>query len=274
MLRRFLDLSRPGAEAGPVTREDIYPSLGFPAGVDGARGRRPFTAINMVATVDGKVVVGGPGTTHLIGGPTDHYLMTRIEGQADAVLFGAGLVRDDDPGYPAWAVEQRSWRAGEGLRPDLLWAAVSTRGDFPRRPRMFHGNRERSALFVSALAGAERLARLREWTQVFVCGETEVEPWEMGRVLVEQLGVSRMVSLGGPRLNGTLLEASAADELFLTLAPKIQGGSGWGTAVEGVNGGPGFGAAELAALSLISVYGDGAELYLRYRFPASEGAGV
>ena len=39
---------------------------------------RPYVVVNMVATVDGKVVIGGPGTTRLIGSRTDHLLMTQI----------------------------------------------------------------------------------------------------------------------------------------------------------------------------------------------------
>ena len=57
-------------------------------------------------------------------------------------------------------------------------------------------------------------------------------------------GAPRMGRWGGPTQNATLMGAGAADELFLPLAPKIQGGRGFGTAVEGIKGGVGFGAAE------------------------------
>ncbi len=148
MIQRYLDTTRPDAAPGPVTREDIYPSLRFPKGVDMPH-RRPYTGINMVSTVDGKVVVGGPGTTHLIGSDTDHYLMARIDGQADAVLFGAGLVRNDDPPYPQHSEQRKESRRQMGLRPNVLWAAVSARGEFNGRPRMFQTARENTALFTS-----------------------------------------------------------------------------------------------------------------------------
>ena len=229
---RYLDKTRPEVAAGPVKREDIYPDVRFPRGVD-APHRRPHTGINMVATVDGKVVVGGPGTTHLIGSETDHWLMGRIDAQVDAVLFGAGLVREDDPPYPTFPVGRRERRTAAGLRPDVLWAIVSTRGEFERRPRMLQVEREKTALFVSSAVGTEHLKQLSEWTQVFVCGETAVDPILMGGVLRDRLGASTMMCLGGPKLNATMIETGAVDELFLTIAPKIHGGAGWETAVEG-----------------------------------------
>jgi riboflavin biosynthesis pyrimidine reductase len=265
---RYLDGTLPEAAAGPVAREDIYRSLNFPQGVNGPQPR-PYAGINMVSTVDGKVVIGGPGTTHLIGSETDHWLMGRIDAQVDAVLFGAGLVREDDPPYPSFPPGRAEERRAGGLRPSVLWAVVSTRGEFAQRPRMLQVERENTALFVSSLAGPERLKQLSEWTQVFVCGEREVDPLLMGGVFRDRLGVNRLMSLGGPKLNASLIEAGAIDELFLTLAPKIQGGSGWETAVEGA----GFAADLMPRLELLSLYGDGSELYLRYRLRRSADEG-
>jgi 2,5-diamino-6-(ribosylamino)-4(3H)-pyrimidinone 5'-phosphate reductase len=263
VIQRFFDKTRPTTPAGPVAREDIYRELAFPHGID-TPSRRPYTAINMVATVDGKVVIGGPGTTRLIGTATDHFLMARIESQADAVLFGANLAREDDPGYPLLSDERRRRRAAAGLRPDPLWAVVTRRGEFSGRPRVFQAGRDKTALFTSALIDPARRAQLEEWTQVFICGEDRVDPLELGRVLREELAVNRMISLGGPILNATLIEAGAADELFMTLAPKLQGGSRLPTLVEGL----GYQPEHLPQLELLSVYADGSELYLRYRLPS------
>ena len=70
-MQRFFDRTRDDAPPGPVERDEVYRRLAFPRGVDDPV-RRPYTAINMVSTVDGKVVVGGPGSTRMIGSETDH----------------------------------------------------------------------------------------------------------------------------------------------------------------------------------------------------------
>ena len=76
-------------------------------------------------------------------------------------------------------------------------------------------------------------------------------------------GVQRLVCLGGPRTNAWIIEAGLVDELFLTIAPKIQGGSEGTTAVEG----HGFSPHALVQLELLSAYRAGGELFLRYHFP-------
>jgi len=73
--------------------------------------------------------------------------------------------------------------------------------------------------------------------------------------------VYRLNCLGGARLNGLLFDAGAVDELFLTLAPRVQGGGNAITVVEG----QGFPAERLLPLRLVSLYRAGSELYLRYR---------
>src|SRR5262249_51360004 len=53
--------------------------------------RRPYVALNMVATLDGRAAVDG--TAVGLGSPTDYRLLRRLRGEADAVLHGAGTVR-------------------------------------------------------------------------------------------------------------------------------------------------------------------------------------
>ncbi|HEX2185407.1 MAG TPA: dihydrofolate reductase family protein [Chloroflexota bacterium] len=287
-MQRHFDLTVPGAAPGPVERTEVYRRLDFPAGAETPLPR-PYTAINMVATVDGKVVVGGPGTTRLIGSETDHYLMARIEAQADAVLLGAGLLRADDPPYPRLSDESRRRREALGLRPDPLWAVVSGSGqltppamaapgaadgpgahapagttpDRPVLPRLFRGPLANTALFTTERMVPQDRERMAAHTQVFICGEQTVDPRQMATILRQQLGVRRMICLGGPILNASMIETGLADEVFITLAPKLQGGSRLPTAIEGV----GYAATALPVLELLSLYSDGSELYLRYRLP-------
>jgi riboflavin-specific deaminase-like protein len=262
-MQRYFDKTIGDAQPGPVDRDEVYRRLTFPRGAD-QPVRRPYTAINMVSTVDGKVVVGGPGTTRLIGSETDHQLMSRIELQADAVLLGAGLVREDDPPYPRLSPERQRQRGAMGLRPQPLWAVVTGSAQFPRLPRMFEeGGASNTAVFTTDRVSPGRREELGKNARVYVCGLDEVDVLQMGAILRDKLDVGSMICLGGPTLNASLIEGGVADELFVTLAPKLQGGSRMATAVEG----PGFPATGLPLLELVSLYGDGSELYLRYRLP-------
>lgn len=257
---------------GSVPLSAVYADLGWPAGIRlappaASSGIRPYVAINMVSTVDGKVVVGRPGTTHLIGSDVDHTLMKRINRHADAILVGAGTLRADGMSYPALPPAVRAQRQQRGLRAEPLRIAVSSRGQVPLTARFFQAPREHLAVAVSPAAASEHLTSLRVRAQVIpapaAAGDSAaLDARALMSKLAQELGIRRLVCLGGPRTNAWLIEAGLVDELFVTIAPKVQGGTGMSTAVEG----QGFPANALAQLDLRSVYHAGSELFLRYRF--------
>lgn len=263
-MQRYFDRTIDGAPPGPVERDEVYRRLAFPRGVDDPV-RRPYTAINMVSTVDGKVVIGGPGSTRLIGSDTDHALMGRIELQADSVLMGAGLAREDDPPYPRLDAPRQRQRELMGLRSQPLWAIVSGSAQFPHLPRLLKdGGPSNAAVFTTDRVSSGRREELSQFARVYVCGRDTVDVLQMGAILRDELGVASTICIGGPILNAALVQAGVADEMFVTLAPKLQGGTRVPTLIEG----RGYPAEGLPVLDLLSLYGDGDELYLRYRLPA------
>jgi riboflavin biosynthesis pyrimidine reductase len=256
-MQRLLD-DTPGAVLGEIDRGAVYADLRFGHAVP---DDRPYVVINMVATVDGKVVIGGPGTTHLIGSRTDHFLMTRIEGQCDAVLFGATLMREDDPGYPFHDGARQQRRIARGVRPEPLWVGLTTRASFPRIPRMFEGGPTRTALFSgSGIANVDREALARV-TSLTVSDTPEVSLPSMLHTLRLDHGVRVLCCLGGPAVNAAMLRAGVVDEVFCTVAPKIHAGRRGVTMFEGEP----YPAEALAALDLAAIHAEESEVYLRYR---------
>ena len=81
--------------------------------------------------------------------------------------------------------------------------------------------------------------------------------------LAREQGVERVVAEGGGLLNAALFSADLVDELELTLAPVILGGSGAPTLVDG----PGFTQGELKRARLLAheATKDG-EVFLKYSF--------
>jgi riboflavin biosynthesis pyrimidine reductase len=97
----------------------------------------------------------------------------------------------------------------------------------------------------------------------------EVDLGEALRWMRSERDIRILLCEGGPTINDQLIRAGLADELFLTLAPKLKGGSGIATIMTG----EGFPVDVSCPLSLISVYRDDDELYLRYRIGREEGTG-
>jgi len=75
--------------------------------------------------------------------------------------------------------------------------------------------------------------------------------------LVDERDIDSVLCEGGPTLHGRLREAGLADELFLTIAPKIAGGEG-PRVLEGA-------LADVDAVELAWLLESGSELFGRYR---------
>jgi riboflavin biosynthesis pyrimidine reductase len=107
----------------PIHGEPLLPLS--PAGQD-----RPYLALNMVATVDGRAALNGSAVG--IGSSIDKHLMRSLRAEADVVLHGAGTVRADplSARVPADLVAQR---VAHGLSEQPLGAIVTRSGNLPSR---------------------------------------------------------------------------------------------------------------------------------------------
>ena len=125
------------------------------------------------------------------------------------------------------------------------------------------GNTATIALAIAALAifpGETVLAQNTTANGAAAPGQTIDLPAAL-RKLRQERGIRYLLCEGGATLNDALLRAGLANELFLTLAPKLKGGAAVPTTVTG----EGFPPGRFLALTLLSLYHDGDELYLRYR---------
>ncbi len=84
---------------------------------------RPWLGVNMVSSVDGKATLDW--RTQRLSTDLDRRLFHQLRTQADAVLVGAGTVRDERYGRITKSAELRERRMAEGLAPDPLAVIVS-----------------------------------------------------------------------------------------------------------------------------------------------------
>jgi 2,5-diamino-6-(ribosylamino)-4(3H)-pyrimidinone 5'-phosphate reductase len=224
---------------------DLYSRLVFPS----PTSDRPYTVINMVETVDGKTLVGQPGSTAAgLGGPTDQLLMRRIQGCVDAALIGAGTLRTGNVIY----------------RPEMWRAVVTASGDVPLSNRFFTDAPGKAIVFApESLPDAIR-GRLSAVARVETAGAESVDVREVCRILRQNYGVQSLAVEGGGSTNFDFLNAGLIDELFVTVAPKLKGGAHLPTPVDGA----GLPDRDFIALAVMSLYRDDDELYLRYRVGA------
>ena len=166
--------------------------------------RLPWLRVNMISTVDG-AATGDTGRSGSINNAADHRVFDTLRRLADVVVVGAGTARAE--GYTP--IE----------RPLVL---VSRRGEVPER---LQGAR-RGRVLMATCAAAERLdeaRRLLGEEHVLVLGSHRVDLTLLKQVLVDR-GWRHVLAEGGPHLLRDLIDCGAADELCLTVAPRILAG--------------------------------------------------
>jgi riboflavin-specific deaminase-like protein len=236
------------AEAAAALREEARP----PAG-------RPHLALNMVATADGRITIGG--RSGAIGNDHDRRLFHELRAQVDAILVGAGTVRNERYGRLVRDAERRERRAAAGLDPDPLAVVVSARLALDPADIPLLQDPDSRVVVVTAsdeeIEGAEASIDYIRTPKDEAAGVVPLAP--AMRELRER-GVETVLCEGGPVLNSTLLQEDLVDELFLVVASKIAGGAG-----PSVVSGPELDPPR--EMQLESVLEGGGDVFVRYRIP-------
>jgi len=219
--------------ADGLTALDVVSDLPRPA----PEGR-PWIALNMVSTADGRVTVAG--RTHAITNRADYELFHATRERMDAIMVGAETIRVESYGRTINNAGARERRASAGLPPDSI-AVVASR-----------------SVSLPADVG---LLRAADNTVVVLTPSPDGElPAAAATIhyLREKFGVRSLVCEGGPHLNGTLLPAGLVDELHLVYAPKLAGGADPLTILSGPAIEPPI------DLELLTLHESGGYLFARY----------
>ena len=233
----------------------VYDDLELPSGTC-----RPYTAIQMVMTVDGA-----------IKGPTDEYWPISLEADQqtfrrfrmhfDAVLHGARTLGMRIDRY-MWSEELQRERRRRGLREPPLFIVVSNSGQIDPNDRVFQRHSYPIAPVVAVPEVAEVTKGLSEVAEIVRIGDERVCLTGLMRYLAAERGVRRLVCEGGAILNYHVLTSGLVDEFFITVTPTIIGEPRPRTAVEGPAALP---SDQLQQLELVNTATRGGEVFLRYR---------
>ena len=233
----------------------VYDDLELPSGT-----WRPYTAIQMVMTVDGA-----------IKGPTDDYWPISLEADQrtfrrfrmhfDAVLHGARTLGMRIDRY-MWSEELQRERQRRGLHDPPLFIVVSNSGRIDPSDRVFQRRSYPVAPLVVVPEVADVTEGLAKVAEIVRIGDARVDLEALMRYLAAERGVRRLVCEGGAILNYHMLNAGLVDEFFITVTPSIIGEPRPRTAVEGPAA---WAGDEVQRLELLSSVTRGGEVFLRYR---------
>jgi 5-amino-6-(5-phosphoribosylamino)uracil reductase len=203
----------------------------------------------MVESIDGRATIGG--RVGALTSPVDQRVVYRLRAHAEALLVGAGTVRNERYGalFPDLPPDQ----------PQPLVVIVTRRIDLPPDLPLLN---EPDARIVIATSSDGTLdfdhAASVEYVRVpAIDGRADVT--SILAALRRDHGVRSVVCEGGPTLNESLLGDALVDELFLSLSPLIVGGAERGLA----DAAPGHAVQHTR---LVSVATADDYLFLRYMF--------
>jgi riboflavin biosynthesis pyrimidine reductase len=219
-----------------------------------AAADRPGVGLNMVTSIDGRAQLAG--TAEGLGSRADRALMRLYRAPFDAVLSGAGTLREGG----VWlrvGDDLAARRAAQGRSPNPIGVVVAGSRPIPTDAPWLEGDEAR----ILVVGADNPMREAPRGTELLRAPDPRPSPrWVLDRLL--ERGVTSVLLEGGPHLNASFIAERLVDELYWTIGAHLIGSDALPMVA------PFAGAdAEPWRGQLVSVMRHEDELMLRYRFP-------
>jgi 5-amino-6-(5-phosphoribosylamino)uracil reductase len=214
-------LTRLAASPPPLAVEDVIAALQSESAAREHLADRPYVSCNMVCSVDGRATLGTRSGG--LSSPADRALFHGLRSITDAVLVGAGTVRDERYGRIIPDPDTRARRTQAGLSPEPLACVVSASVALdPALPLLA----EPDARVVVVTASLDRTLEAAAHVDYVRARDPEghLDLAAALRELRTRFDVRELLCEGGPSINGRLLQVGLIDELHLSFSPVLAGG--------------------------------------------------
>lgn len=218
--------------------------------------------VNFVTSVDGAAQAMGKSRGLQTAG--DNIVFAALRDLADVVLVGSGTVTAERYRPVHFSPDGQRIRSEYGLAPATPIAITTRSLRLDPDDGLFTDTEPGAQTIVLTCASSDagRRDALASVADVVVCGEETVDPALVRRAL-EDRGLTRILSEGGPTAFADLAAGGVVDELCLSLSPLLVG-PGAGRITAGDSQWSTMPEMELTGL----LEGDSA-LFLRYRLSNS-----
>ncbi len=210
--------------------------------------RRPHVIINVAMTLDGKLdSVARQGAA--ISSADDWARVDRLRASCDAIMVGAGTLRQNDPRLTIKTPALQTERVQRGLPPHPAKVGVMSRLALAPASRFFTYG---PATVILATSQRTPAAEVQQWQArgavVLQHGDEQVD---LPAVLADlrAMGHERLLVEGGGTLIASLLSQRLVDEVLVYVAPLVFGGATAPTLADG----PGLLPAQAVPLQLQKV---------------------
>lgn len=183
---------------------------------------RPYTILSCSISLDG--YLGGATEERLVlSNDADLDRVDRVRAECDAILVGAGTVRDDNPRLLVRDPALRDQRRARGLAESPVKVTMTRHAHLDAASNFFATGDSEKIVYCTSASVAAAHSRLAQVATV-VDGGQQVEVGRLTEDLYDR-GVRRLMVEGGGRVHTQFLTSAAADELHLVVAPFFVGTS-------------------------------------------------
>lgn len=180
---------------------------------------------NMIASIDGGATAGGK--TAALGGAGDRSVFTQLRYAADVIVVGAATVRTENYSGAQVPVAQRHDRQARG-QAEVPPIAVVTRSGNLDPDALFFTRTEVAPLILTCTTSygetRRRFGAVAEVIDAAGARPDEVD-WATALRALAERKLFRVLTEGGPLILSQLIEDDLLDELCLTVAPFLVGGT-------------------------------------------------
>jgi len=180
---------------------------------------------NFIASLDGGATVSG--TSGGLGGPGDRQLFAVLRELADVIVVGAGTARAENYAGAKMTAAQRLRRQGRGQSEVPPIAVVTRTGALAHDLPVLASTEVPTLVLTCADAAPGARRRLGTVAEVIDCSAADPGRVDLATAMA-RLGdraLLRVLTEGGPTLLGDFIEQGMLDDLCLTCAPMLVGGS-------------------------------------------------
>ncbi|MEU5773406.1 dihydrofolate reductase family protein [Streptomyces venezuelae] len=181
-------------------------------------GHRPSVVLSVAVSLDG-YIDDTSSQRLLLSSAEDFDRVDAVRAECDALLIGAGTLRQDNPRLLVGSEQRRAARLARGLPAYPLKVVVSASGDLDPGLRFWHCG-GRKTVYTRSVPEAVR-ERFRETAEIVELGPALCLPAILDDLAAQ--GVRRLLVEGGGSIHTQFLEEDLADELHVAHAPVLVG---------------------------------------------------
>jgi 5-amino-6-(5-phosphoribosylamino)uracil reductase len=183
---------------------------------------RPYVLLSCGMSIDG-YVDDMASDRLLLSNDADFDRVDAVRAGCDAILVGAGTVRQDNPRLLVRSAQRRQARVEQGRRPTPVKVTVTGSCDLDATAAFFTVGEVDKLVYCATPALARARAKLGAVATVVDGGD----PVDLHRVTADLSGrgIERLMVEGGGTMHTQFLAAGLADELHLVVAPFFVGDS-------------------------------------------------